>query len=83
MEDTLRERKKMPNSFSRTVLILFLMEDTLRAIRVRIARMSRKSLNPCFNGRYSQRYRKRYRTSTKASLNPCFNGRYSQRILTS
>ena len=31
------------------------MEDTLRAIRVRIARMSRKSLNPCFNGRYSQR----------------------------
>ena len=36
-----------------------------------------KSLNPCFNGRYSQRV-EQFKTATGV-LNPCFNGRYSQR----
>ena len=54
------------------------MEDTLRAKRCTDETL-KKSLNPCFNGRYSQRmvisslhFRK------TQSLNPCFNGRYSQ-----
>ena len=40
------------------------------------------SLNPCFNGRYSQssdavaEYKQ-----ARVCLNPCFNGRYSQRAL--
>ena len=36
------------------VLILVLMEDTLRVLKL-ITLMSVLSLNPCFNGRYSQR----------------------------
>ena len=40
-----------------------------------------KSLNPCFNGRYSQRAQLHTRKSQR-SLNPCFNGRYSQRTAT-
>ena len=36
------------------VLILVLMEDTLRANKIAI-KMGNLSLNPCFNGRYSQR----------------------------
>ena len=35
------------------VLILVLMEDTLRAAELWL-RLSHYSLNPCFNGRYSQ-----------------------------
>ena len=35
------------------VLILVLMEDTLRG-RVNLSKMKKLSLNPCFNGRYSQ-----------------------------
>ena len=41
-----------------------------------------KSLNPCFNGRYSQRERNYKRTITVEGLNPCFNGRYSQSTAT-
>ena len=37
-----------------TVLILVLMEDTLRAYLFQAANID-KGLNPCFNGRYSQR----------------------------
>ena len=36
-------------------------------------------LNPCFNGRYSQRPIESYTSSDNEGLNPCFNGRYSQR----
>ena len=38
------------------------------------------SLNPCFNGRYSQRRTLRFLRTLPQSLNPCFNGRYSQSI---
>ena len=37
------------------VLILVLMEDTLRAFAVCAANYEKTGLNPCFNGRYSQR----------------------------
>ena len=37
------------------VLILVLMEDTLRGIKNKTVLKRRRSLNPCFNGRYSQR----------------------------
>ena len=36
------------------VLILVLMEDTLR-VHVDTEQQNKLSLNPCFNGRYSQR----------------------------
>ena len=36
-------------------------------------------LNPCFNGRYSQRVAEYKQARVFKSLNPCFNGRYSQR----
>ena len=38
-----------------------------------------RRLNPCFNGRYSQRIRMPEINYKTKSLNPCFNGRYSQR----
>ena len=40
------------------------------------------SLNPCFNGRYSQRAAEKRQRSNCRGLNPCFNGRYSQRAKT-
>ena len=39
----------------RMVLILVLMEDTLREVDIFTIAGSTNSLNPCFNGRYSQR----------------------------
>ena len=55
------------------------MEDTLRDKPVR-GYVSQDGLNPCFNGRYSQRLSEIQRTTICSSpcLNPCFNGRYSQ-----
>ena len=56
MEDTLRDfksNKSMENLFE--VLILVLMEDTLRDEPVAMFNENAQSLNPCFNGRYSQR----------------------------
>ena len=53
------------------------MEDTLRDVRTSHYR-SRESLNPCFNGRYSQSEDSAAAKSKRISLNPCFNGRYSQ-----
>ena len=38
-------------------------------------------LNPCFNGRYSQRFNAFKKLIKESSLNPCFNGRYSQSTL--
>ena len=38
------------------------------------------SLNPCFNGRYSQSFKKMSLVDKSISLNPCFNGRYSQSV---
>ena len=39
------------------VLILVLMEDTLREKKFGSKIQKPSSLNPCFNGRYSQRHR--------------------------
>ena len=54
MEDTLRET--VVNNGSReysSVLILVLMEDTLRGAAAKSKRIIFWGLNPCFNGRYS------------------------------
>ena len=56
------------------------MEDTLRVSITRALRYRTPgSLNPCFNGRYSQSVDIRQYYLICLSLNPCFNGRYSQR----
>ena len=57
------------------------MEDTLRVrLRIRMPEII-ISLNPCFNGRYSQRQSDGVVGAPDIPcLNPCFNGRYSQRI---
>ena len=54
MEDTLREYNEETYSKKKLVLILVLMEDTLRGKVIFVSLFS-ISLNPCFNGRYSQR----------------------------
>ena len=54
MEDTLRELLWQVLQKLESVLILVLMEDTLRVKKLTIYQIS-QSLNPCFNGRYSQR----------------------------
>ena len=54
MEDTLRVRVSLSvDKAIRGVLILVLMEDTLRVLLHKKMVLT-KSLNPCFNGRYSQ-----------------------------
>ena len=53
------------------------MEDTLRGKDADVKNFD-KGLNPCFNGRYSQR-RLKQPYLEQGGLNPCFNGRYSQR----
>ena len=54
------------------------MEDTLRGKNVTVLK-NIASLNPCFNGRYSQSIVRYLCGERSYSLNPCFNGRYSQR----
>ena len=54
------------------------MEDTLREKETRKSNCRNCSLNPCFNGRYSQSSAHHFAQRTSQSLNPCFNGRYSQ-----
>ena len=81
MEDTLRE-KKIGSKIQKTyVLILVLMEDTLRETLPSIKANFDTGLNPCFNGRYSQSRRAGRLQRGKQCLNPCFNGRYSQRTV--
>ena len=54
MEDTLRVVYFNDEAKEYTVLILVLMEDTLRAVFESVYdRGVRMGLNPCFNGRYS------------------------------
>ena len=55
MEDTLREGQKIRFPEIIIVLILVLMEDTLR-VKNYDSKLEGVwlSLNPCFNGRYSQ-----------------------------
>ena len=54
MEDTLREYNEETYSKKKLVLILVLMEDTLRGKVIFVSLFS-ISLNPCSNGRYSHR----------------------------
>ena len=54
MEDTLRERMFVKFLEKYDVLILVLMEDTLRGRINSFMLQLFISLNPCFNGRYSQ-----------------------------
>ena len=54
MEDTLRDKNFRLKVKGVDVLILVLMEDTLRAKNFSASKPY-VSLNPCFNGRYSQR----------------------------
>ena len=53
MEDTLRDYRTVSEKWCESVLILVLMEDTLRAKKEK-KQPKLKSLNPCSNGRYSQ-----------------------------
>ena len=53
MEDTLRALLHKKMVLTKKVLILVLMEDTLRAVVIRLCDIS-VCLNPCSNGRYSQ-----------------------------
>ena len=57
MEDTLRVVNNGSREYSSlSVLILVLMEDTLREPESYTKDGKNVSLNPCFNGRYSQRH---------------------------
>ena len=55
MEDTLRAANYEKTVVELRVLILVLMEDTLREPQLSNDRKELHCLNPCFNGRYSQR----------------------------
>ena len=55
MEDTLRVVAKCLSDAFFLVLILVLMEDTLRDFYTSKMKLE-ACLNPCFNGRYSQSY---------------------------
>ena len=77
MEDTLRVFLRTLFLRHLEVLILVLMEDTLR-VRVEDPKNLLRCLNPCFNGRYSQRLELLKKGKEVTGLNPCFNGRYSQ-----
>ena len=77
MEDTLRDLRKFRQSNVYLVLILVLMEDTLR-VSTQTGFYNGICLNPCFNGRYSQRLLSFVMMRMLHCLNPCFNGRYSQ-----
>ena len=55
MEDTLREIIFCTILVLNLVLILVLMEDTLRVLVLVLLQVLCLCLNPCFNGRYSQR----------------------------
>ena len=54
MEDTLRVIFWDEDVPGLIVLILVLMEDTLREGSTNVNNKDTKCLNPCFNGRYSQ-----------------------------
>ena len=54
MEDTLREFGNVLKIILLSVLILVLMEDTLREDKVCNKEDGFPSLNPCFNRRYAQ-----------------------------
>ena len=55
------------------------MEDTLREKKWKRKEEKKLCLNPCCNGRYSQREAEGAEAGKPEGLNPCCNGRYSQR----
>ena len=62
------------------VLILVLVEDTLRVLEQILASHSPRSLNPCSSGRYSASNKASALLGwTEPGLNPCSSGRYSAR----
>ena len=67
----------------RPVLILVLVEHTLRVVVGSSIVSLKNGLNPCFSGTYSQREHGRLFITEVTSLNPCFSGTYSQRRLNS
>ena len=56
------------------------MEDTLRGSVSKVVYYITRRLNPCCNGRYSQRLQPQTLKDLLLSLNPCFNGRYYQSL---
>ena len=54
MEDTLRVKWRFSRGKRIGVLILVLMEDTLRETFTHHSSTRVRCLNPCFNGNYSQ-----------------------------
>ena len=80
MEDTLRGLPETVELKKASVLILVLMEDTLRDVERVVEEELELCLNPCFNGRYSQSKENRKSIISEYCLNPCFNGRYSQSV---
>ena len=59
------------------VLILIIMEDTLRDKLLLRFKLKVKRLNPYYNGRYSPSLRITKIRLLLKSLNPYYNGRYS------
>ena len=55
MEDTLRVVVVATRRNATKVLILVLMEDTLRVTILNVTELT-QGLDPCFNGRYSQSF---------------------------
>ena len=55
-------------SVSTGVLILVLMEDTLRVAMFNENAQNYERLNPCFNGRYSQRYVKQQQSCSQVRV---------------
>ena len=70
MEDTLGEVEEVKDETEESgVLILVLMEDTLGENQASRQSHTHRSLNPCFNGRYSRRnkqFKQRYEKQFKS-----------------
>ena len=64
--------------FMATVLILVLVEHTLRAANYSPTSTMARCLNPCFSGTYSQSVLWNGLKVVFVCLNPCFSGTYSQ-----
>ncbi len=77
MEDGLWQQRRSIYNTGNRVLILVLMEDGLWRQSVLILYKIAKSLNPCFNGRWSLTISFVRDDNGEYSLNPCFNGRWS------
>ena len=69
----------MAKGLPRLVLILVLVEHTLRGFLILRCMVVSGRLNPCFSGTYSQSAMKSSHHEFLLSLNPCFSGTYSQR----